>query len=336
MDEKKVRPLIAVDSDIPFIRGRLEPFCDVRYLSQDEFTPVSVRDADGMIIRTRTRCDKALLEGSAVKVIATATIGMDQFNLADCRELGIEVHNSPGCNAPGVAQYVWSSVLRLGLRPEETVIGVVGAGNVGSIVAEWGRDMGASVLLNDPPLESAGGGGFVSLEEMIPRCDVVTVHTPYSKSGDFPTHHLIGEKEIALMKPGAVVINAARGPVTDTRALCRGIREKGVRCVIDCWEGEPHTDPELLSLAEIATYHIAGYSLEGKQRATRMAMTAIADYFGFTPDISGLAAPYIPGKGITPERIAESFDPEPVMRGLRGNPGAFDRLRAEYKYRKEP
>lgn len=330
------RPLIAVDSDIPFIRGRLEGNCDVRYLSQDEFTPSAVRDADGMIIRTRTRCDRRLLEGSRVKVIATATIGMDQFNLDDCRELGIAVYNAPGCNAPGVAQYVWSSLIRLGLSPENTVIGIIGAGNVGSIVAEWGEAMGARVLLNDPPLEAEGRKNLMSLEEMLPQCDVVTLHTPYIKTGNWPTHHLLGEREIGMLKPGAVVVNAARGPVLDTRALCAGIRDKGLRAVIDCWEGEPVVDPELLNLADIATYHIAGYSLEGKQRATRMALSAIARHFGFTPDISGLAEAYVPGRKISPEIIKESFDPMPVMRELLAAPQDFDRLRAAYQYRKEP
>ena len=111
------KPLILIDSYIPYIEGRLEECAEVRYLRPEEFTPVRVRDADALIIRTRTRCDRNLLEGSKVRMIATATIGMDHIDLNYCSDNGITVCNAPGCNAPGVAQYVWSSLLRLGFEP---------------------------------------------------------------------------------------------------------------------------------------------------------------------------------------------------------------------------
>ena len=152
----KKRPRIIVDDNIPFIKGRLEPFADTVYADQFGFTPELVRDADAMVIRTRTRCDENLLKGSKVKIIATATIGMDQFDLGWCRDNGITCRNSPGCNAPGVAQYVWSALLRSGFDPERHTLGVVGCGNVGSIVADWGRRLGADVLVNDPPKAAAG------------------------------------------------------------------------------------------------------------------------------------------------------------------------------------
>lgn len=331
------KPLIAVDSDIPFLCGRLEPFCRVKYLHQSEFNPATVADADAMMIRTRTRCDRRLLSGSNVKMIATATIGMDQFDLPACREMGIKVCNAPGCNAPGVAQYVWSVISRLGV-PEGSTVGIVGVGNVGSIVAEWGRLFGYRILTSDPPAFAAGKNlpEETDLSTLCRESDVVTLHTPMTRDGLHPTYHLISHKELSEMRPGALLINAARGPVTDTKALKQAIASRGIRAAIDCWEGEPQIDLELLKMADVATYHIAGYSTEGKQRATRMALQAIASFFGFEPDVSGLAPDYKPNPNLTLERVAESFDPFPVMKELLADPEAFDTLRADYKYRNEP
>lgn len=332
---KKIK--IAADADIPFLRGRLEPFCEVRYLSQDEFTPANIADADGLMIRTRTRCGRELLAGSNVKIIATATIGMDQFDLPACREMGIKAVNAPGCNAPAVAQYVWSVILRAGV-PEGSVIGIVGAGNVGSIVRDWGRKFGYRVLISDPPAAEEGrlGEPDVPLGELCRRSDVVTLHTPLTRSGVHSTYHLIGEAELAAMKDGALLINAARGAVLDTRALIPHLESGRLHAAIDCWEGEPEIDRDLLRLADTATFHIAGYSAQGKQRATRMALCAISSFFGFEPDFSGLAGDYAEDPRLTPERVVESFDPAPVMDALRNAPERFDRLRAEYQYRDEP
>lgn len=340
MSDKRIH--IVADADIPFLRGRLEPFADMTYVAQDDFAPEVVRDADAMIIRTRTRCDRALLEGSRVRFIATATIGMDQFNREDCTALGIKIVNAPGCNAPAVSQYVWSTLLNLNVDPAEITIGVVGHGNVGTIVADWGRLLGARVLLCDPfkredyerrcvtpPVE------YLPLEELARQADVLTLHTPVTRSGEHPSYHLLGERELALMHDGAIVINAARGPVADNVALAREVCSGRLRAVIDCWEGEPHMLPELLDAADIATYHIAGYSIEGKQRATRMALQAVGEFFGITPDLSGLAAPYQPKTCLNPAQVRSSFDPFALTAQLRANPDAFDTMRAAYKFRPE-
>lgn len=328
-------PLIVADADIPFLRGRLEPYATMRYLGQDEFTKSNIADADAMIIRTRTRCNDALLRGTSVKAIATATIGMDQFNIPECEALGIAVCNAPGCNAPGVAQYVWASLLRIIPDPKGMRLAVVGCGNVGKIVKEWGEMLGAEVKVSDPPLEKQGAIKGYPLEELMQWADAITFHTPYTTSAPHPTHHLLNEQNASLLRREAVVINAARGPVTSTKALKQVIREKNIKAIIDCWEGEPTIDKELLELAHTATYHIAGYSLEGKQRATRMAVKAICDFFGFTPDLSDLAPDYVPGRCFSSQEIISSFDPQPVMTQLRANPEMFDRMRADYKYRKE-
>ena len=333
MNEK---PLIVVDADIPFIQGRLEPFFRVVYVDQFGFTPELVRHAHAMVIRTRTRGNAELLAGSDVEIIATATIGMDQFDLPWCHANGIVTRNAPGCNAPGVAQYVWSSLLRLGFSPEGKRIGVVGCGNVGSIVAQWGHLLGAEVIVSDPPKAEEGVLSYndTPLDELLGTCDAVTLHVPMTRSGEYPTHHLIGERELALMRPGARLVNAARGPVVDNAAWRKAVAEGRVRAFVDTWEGEPDLDRELLRLAEVATFHIAGYSTEGKQRATRMALEAVGRRFGWDIDLSGLAGEYVCPE-LTERKIIDSFDPTPIDEALRADPAAFDTLRRDYVFRPE-
>lgn len=332
------RPHILIDADIPFIHGRLEPLADVKYVSQDDFTPSLVSDADALLIRTRTRCDGALLSNSRVRLIATATIGTDQIDLPWCTAHGITARNSPGCNAPGVAQYVWASLLRMGIEPAKTIIGVVGYGNVGSIVADWGRRLGATVRVCDPPRAEAGytDANYEPLKTLMAECDVVTFHTPLTYSGPHSTFHLADAAKLNLMRPGAILVNAARGPVVDNEALKEAIRKRGLHTVIDTWEGEPVLDTELLGMCDIGTFHIAGYSRQGKERATRMVLEACDDFFGWNTDKSGLAGPRPANEQVTAEAITESFDPYPVMEALRREPQAFERLRKEYIFRDEP
>lgn len=335
-----MKPLrIIVDDNIPFIKGRLEKIAEVEYTDQSGFTPEMVRDADAVVIRTRTRCNEALLGASSVKLVATATIGTDQIDIPWCAANGITVRNAPGCNAPGVAQYVWSALLRTGFDPAKHTLGIVGCGNVGSIVAQWGRMLGARILVNDPLREkelAQKGWRTVSLAELLGQSDAVTLHTPLTRSGEHPTYHLISAPQLALMKPGATIVNAARGPVTDTAALKDAIRDSHLTAIIDTWEGEPKIDTGLLDMARYGTFHIAGYSRQGKQRATRMVLEAVAGYFGVDIDMSGLEPAYRLPAALSAERIMESYDPAGDDEALRAEPARFDELRANYDYRPEP
>lgn len=327
-----MKPRIIIDDNIPFIEGRLEGAADTVYTDQWGFTPELVRDADALIIRTRTRCDESLLEGSKVKTIATATIGTDQIDLDYCRRKGIRVYNAPGCNAPGVAQYVWSALLRSGFDPARHTLGIVGYGNVGSIVGNWGKKLGARILVNDPP---KGMGGKEELAQLLRESDAVTLHTPLTRTGEHATYHLIGEQEIGLLRPGTLLVNAARGPVVEQEALKRRMARGDLRLVIDTWEFEPETDAELLEKAEYATFHIAGYSREGKSRATRMALEGIMEGLGIEADLTGLEGAYLPHERLTAQQIMDSYDPGIDTAALRAAPGEFDRLRREYDYRRE-
>jgi len=310
---------IIVENHIPFIQGKLEAAGhNVSYLPPESFTPGAVRDADALIIRTRTRCDAALLDGSRVRVIATATIGTDHIDLGYCRRHGIAVHNAPGCNAPAVAQYVLSSLDALGLRG--ATLGIVGVGHVGSIVDRWARANGFRTLLCDPPL-----GLPATLDDLAAGADVITFHTPL----DSVTRHMAGREFYAKCRRRPLIINAARGPVVDTAALIEALHSGRVSgAVIDCWEGEPDINRELLGLAAIATPHIAGYSLEGKRRATAMALAAVDPTIRIAQD-SVATAPSM-------SAIAASYDPLKDSLALKSNPEQFEELRNTYDYRPEP
>ena len=327
---------IVIDDNIPYIKGRLEPVADTLYVDQFGFTPENVRDADAIVIRTRTLCNESLLGHSRVRLIATATIGMDQIDIPWCAERGISVNSAPGCNAPGVAQYVWSALLREGFDPVRHTLGVVGCGNVGGIVAEWGRLLGTRVVVSDPPRQRAGiEDDYMPIDKLMAECDAVTLHTPLTRTGEDPTFHLADRAMFARMRPGALLVNAARGPVVDSGALLEELRAGRIRAVLDTWEGEPIVNKELLSLTDYGTFHIAGYSREGKQRATRMALEALEKGLGIVVDKSGLEGAYRPHKAISAEGIMASYDPGTDSDSLKAAPELFDTLRRNYDFRPE-
>ena len=311
---------IIIESHIPFIRGIAESAGhEVEYLAPEDFTPDRIKNADALIIRTRTKCNAALLDGSDVRIIATATIGTDHIDLDYCRRRGIAVHNAPGCNAPAVAQYVLSVIGRL--KPECRCLGIVGVGHVGSIVNRWASANGIKTLLCDPPRAlKESPVGFVSLDEIARRCDVITFHVPLDSS----TRHMIDREFLASVAPDALIINAARGPVADTEALLSASQT----LAIDCWEGEPQINLDLLAKAAVATPHIAGYSLEGKQRATAMALNAVL------PAINLPVAAYTAAPSMS--EIMASYNPMADTAALKSAPRAFETLRNTYPYRPEP
>lgn len=327
---------VVIDNAIPYIKGILEPFAEVVYRPGKFFSPEDVTDADALIIRTRTRCDKALLEGSKVKMIATATIGFDHIDLDYCHKHNIKVVTAAGCNAAGVLQWVAAALAMLsadeGWQPKDKTLSIVGVGNVGSLVEQYAREWGFRVLRCDPPRQQREGGDFLSLEEVAEQSDIITFHTPL----DPTTFHLIDEHLISLMQPDATIINASRGEVASTEALLSAPQ----RLCIDVWEQEPAISRDLLAKAFIATPHIAGYSAQGKANATAMVVEALAKEFG------------LPLKGwypaeVTPARrqaigwedmcrtIADYCDLSAESASLRHSPEAFESLRNNYHFREE-
>lgn len=331
------KPHIVIESNIPFVRGLLDDVAYVNYLTPEEITPEAMRLVEALITRTRTRCNEDLLADSQCKIIASATIGLDHVDVDYCRSRGIEVANAPGCNAPAVAQYVLASVIAAYGDVKDLTIGIVGVGHVGKIVEQWSRQLGMKVLLCDPPrADKEGVEGFVSLTDIAYQADVITFHTPLTKSGLYPTYHLADEHFFCLLRRRPMIINAARGPIVDTQALIGAIKRDIVgRVAIDCWEGEPDINLELLEKVYIATPHIAGYSYQGKVRATQMAVDAVAEKLGLTPKPMVEVVPAGAASDVDAQGIAFSYNPLVDTDNLRSNPSKFEALRNNYNLRME-
>lgn len=329
---------IIVEDKIPYIKGTLERYGDVEYLPSEGIDARVMRDADALLTRTRTRVDASLLEGSRCRFVATATIGTDHIDLDYCRRRGIEVANAPGCNAPAVAQWVLACALTLcAEHPSDLTIGIVGVGHVGSMVERWARQLGYRVLRCDPPRARRGERGFVSLDTIAHEADIITFHTPLTRMGNDATYHLADARFFDTLRGGQLVMNAARGPVVDTAAIIAAIRNGRVaQCAIDTWEGEPAIDRELLRLANIATPHVAGYSHQGKVRATAMVLEAFSQHFGtdVIPPVGATAV--APSESVTAQGVLSSYDPMVDTAELKARPSDFERLRDYYHLRPEP
>jgi len=334
---------ILIDENIPFIKGVFEPYASVEYLPGGAITSHEAADAEVLIIRTRTRCDRSLLEGSRVEMIATATIGIDHIDTGYCASRGIAVTRAAGCNAYGVVQYVMAALIRTGVTPGSR-IAVIGAGSVGGALCRILQASGFVPVPVDPPRAvSEPGTRFYSLEEALSEADAVTLHVPLTTAGPHRTERMADDDFFGMMKRGAVFINSSRGEVVDDDALKRALDNGKVsQAVIDVWNGEPRIDRELLCLAAIATPHIAGYSLQGKAMGTAMVVRAVAARYG----IAELARWWPGGVGAVDHDVELSwseicdgmvhyYDIERDSRMLKEHPDDFERLRNEYEYRCE-
>lgn len=325
-----------IDNAIPYIQSILEPFMDVTYCEGISISAQMVQDADLLIIRTRTRCNRELLEGSDVKLIATATIGFDHIDLEYCRQHNIKVVTAQGCNAAGVLQWVAAALATLsqrdGWQPQEMTLGIVGVGNVGSLVERYARSWGFNVLRCDPPRQACEGGDFLSLEEVARRADIITFHTPLDAS----TYHLVNRTLIDIIKPEATIINASRGEVADTQALLTASQT----LVLDVWENEPAISKSLLDKAFLATPHIAGYSAQGKANATAMVIRAAAEHFSlplhdwYPPQVQSAKRKDISWEEMQ-KSIADHCDLSSESLSFKHHYQEFEQLRNHYAYREE-
>ncbi|WP_417704385.1 4-phosphoerythronate dehydrogenase PdxB [Pseudomonas sp.] len=347
---------IVADENIPLLDEFFAAFGSIRRLPGRGITAADVRDADLLLVRSVTQVSRALLEGSRVRFVGTCTIGTDHLDLDYFAEAGIAWSSAPGCNARGVVDYVLGSVLTLAERedvdPAARVYGVVGAGQVGGRLVTLLEGLGWQVRVCDPPRQAAEGGDFVSLEQIIDECDVISLHTPLDAS----TRHLFGATRLAALKPGTWLINASRGAVVDNAALRSLLPQRpDLKVVLDVWEGEPLADVELAALCQLATPHIAGYSLDGKLRGTAQIYQACCRVLGVAEQVS--LADLLPSPWLSELSIDGSADPAWALasicravydprrddadfrRSLAGDADArragFDRLRKHYPMRRE-
>ena len=326
---------IVVDDKIPYIREALEQLADVVvYKKGSDIGPADVSDADALIVRTRTRCDERLLGGSRVRFVATATIGYDHLATDYLERAGIEWMNCPGCNASSVAQYVRSVLILLkrerGLRPEESTLGVVGCGHVGSLVRAVAEEMGFRVVVSDPPL---------GMEADLRQCDVITYHVPLTREGAYATWHMCDEKFLQSLTRVPYIINSSRGEVVDGDALLSALEAGQVRdAVVDTWEHEPDIDRRLLQRVFIGTPHIAGYSADGKVNADNMVIDGLCKFLGIENNFTILPPP-LPAdfrlSGTEEDRFLQLYNPLHDSRKLKSAPEKFEELRGNYPLRRE-
>ena len=343
---------IVVYDKIPFIREAISQIStDVIYKPGIAISPDDIHDADALIIRTRTRCDEALLKGSKVSFIATATIGYDHLDIEYLKRTHITWTNCPGCNANSVGQYIHSCLLLLekekGYDLSKTTVGLVGVGHVGHAVIEAIRPLGVQILLNDPPqkeaLRKAGKPHefFLKMEELQEKCDIISFHTPLITKGPYPTFHLANKTFFNALKKQPIIINTSRGAVVDNTDVLQALKDGIIRdAIIDTWENEPNINQELLNLIYIGTPHIAGYSADGKANATRMALTALCNHFHL-PVTFQIRVPQLPEEELPAPNLTETeralvlYNPHADSLKLKSHPTMFEELRGNYPLRRE-
>lgn len=351
---------ILADENIPLVEAFFGSFGEIRRQPGRAFSADALAEADVLLVRSVTRVNADLLAGSPVRFVGTCTIGTDHLDQDYLAAADIAWASAPGCNARGVVDYVLGSLLALaevaGCRLDERCYGVVGAGQVGSRLVEVLRGLGCRVLVCDPPRQEREGGDFVSLDEVLEHCDAISLHTPLSADGRWPTRHLLDVERLARLRPGAWLINASRGAVVDNAALhALLMRRPDVEAVLDVWEGEPLVDVALAERCRIATPHIAGYSLEGKARGTAQIYRAFCAHLGLQPELeldSLLPEAWLPQLTLHADADPDwavaalcraVYDPRrddaDFRRSLRGGEperrAEFDRLRKAYPPRRE-
>lgn len=342
------RMKIVIDDKIPFLRGVLEPHAEVLYQPGGQISREHLRGADCLIVRTRTRCDQKLLEGTGVKFIGTATIGFDHIDTKWCEENGITWTNAPGCNSGAVAQYITAALHemadRLGFDLKDKTLGIIGVGHVGKKVEMIARELGMKVILNDPPRErDEGPSAFTDLRTLLSNSDIITIHVPLNREGQDKTYQMIGREFLETLKPGAILINSSRGEILSEEVVLKWMTEclsnsgsslvtRHSSLVLDVWPNEPEINQDLLGLTSIATPHIAGYSVEGKYNATKMMVEAVSQHFQLIASVLPLSL-----EGIEVKSTGQ-LAPYDIMaddRRLRKSPKTFEQQRNSYPERWE-
>ncbi|MBB6153793.1 erythronate-4-phosphate dehydrogenase [Pseudomonas sp. JAI115] len=352
--------LIVADENIPLLDAFFAGFGEIRRVPGRSIDRATVEQADVLLVRSVTNVNRALLEGSKVRFVGTCTIGTDHLDLDYFNEAGISWSSAPGCNARGVVDYVLGSLMTLaeieGVDLPQRTYGVIGAGEVGGRLIKVLKGLGWNVKVCDPPRQAAEGGDYVSLEQIIEQCDVISLHTPLTRTGEGATWHLFDEQRLQQLQPGTWLINAARGPVVDNAALRKVLlAREDLQAVLDVWEAEPEVDVALAELCVLATPHIAGYSLDGKQRGTAQIYQAYCAFIGQLPSIQ--LSDLLPASWLSEVTLHADSDPAWALamlcrgvydprrddadfrRSLVGNVteqrAAFDVLRKQYPLRRE-
>ena len=350
---------IVCSRNMPFVEEAFRTLGETTIFDGRDITAKEVRDADLLAIRSTTKVNAALLDGSRVRFVGTATIGTDHLDIDYLENHSVHWCYSPGCNANSVSEYIAAVLLcfanRHGFTLQGKTLGVVGVGNVGRRVVAKAEALGLRVLQNDPPRRRAEAptDTFVELDQLLAESDIVTTHVPMTKNGPDPTYHMANDAFFACMRPGAIFVNAARGPVVNTDALLAAMNGGALAHVaLDTWEGEPAIRKDALDAVDLGSPHTAGYSFEGKVAGTVMVYEEACRFLGieatWTPD-DLLPPPALPrvevdAEGRSTEEalwevVQQLYDVEREDAALRQetqDPAKrFDDLRKRYAVRRE-
>ncbi|SER09383.1 erythronate-4-phosphate dehydrogenase [Rosenbergiella nectarea] len=346
---------IVVDENMPYAQELFSRKGEVVRVPGRPLPVDELQDAQALMVRSVTPVTTQLVANTPLAFVGSATAGTDHVELADLEAAGVAFSAAPGCNAIAVVEYVLSALLLLAERDGyalcDKTIGIVGVGNVGSRLQARCEALGMKVLLCDPPRADRGEKeDFLSLESVATQADILTFHTPLIKQGAYPTWHCVDRDLLEKLPLGCVLINACRGAVVDNQALKQVLTERhDLSVVLDVWEPEPHLDQQLLAQVDIATAHIAGYTLEGKVRGTTQLYEAWTAFIGQPESIALselLPQPDISAVDVTGEfsqsllkRLAHLvYDvrrDDALLRLHIADEGGFDRLRKQYQERRE-
>lgn len=346
---------ILVDENMPYAEQLFRQLGEVKAVSGRPLPINELDDSDALMVRSITKVNKSLLSGKPVKFVGTATAGFDHVDLAWLKQQQIGFSSAPGCNAIAVVEYVFSALMVLaeqeGFQLTDKVVGIVGVGNVGGRLAKRLRALGVNVLLCDPPRADKGDDDvFHPLATLLQDADILTFHTPLNKSGHYNSYHLINENNLDKLPEGRILINASRGEVIDNQALLATLEKgKALRVVLDVWEPEPDLSLALLDKVDIATPHIAGYTLEGKARGTTQVFEAYCDFIGQPQQVelsTLLPAPVVSTISVQGELtqtllkqlmhlVYDVRRDDAPLRNVAGIKGEFDKLRKLYPVRRE-
>ncbi|WP_245869145.1 4-phosphoerythronate dehydrogenase, partial [Vibrio fujianensis] len=347
---------ILIDENMPYAESLFCQLGEVILKPGRTLTADDLIDIDALMIRSVTKVDEHLLaKANRLKFVGTATAGVDHVNQTLLAERGIFFTAAPGCNKVGVAEYVFSILMVLaqqqGFSVWDKTVGIIGAGQVGSYLAECLTGLGIKVLLNDPPKQSQGDEReFTPLPVLLEKADVITLHTPITYDGEWPTHHLIDEAVLQHLRSDQILINAARGPVVDNQALKVRLQQRdGFSAALDVFEFEPQVDATLLPLLAFATPHVAGYGLEGKARGTTMIFNRYSEFLGQA--LWANPSSLLPVAPIPEVTLHQKWDEatllsltqliydvrrdDALFRRDIGKPGGFDQMRKQYWDRRE-
>lgn len=346
---------ILADENMPYVSELFGKFSNITFKNGREIIPQDLQNIDVLLVRSITQVNDDLLsQADSLKFVGSATIGTDHLDKTALKNRNITWSNAPGCNAIAVAQYVFSALVNLSagqqFNLEDKTLAIVGAGNIGKKLSALCDVLSINHFLCDPLLEQAGEvGDYRSMNEVI-KADIISLHVPITKTGDYPTYHMFDADLLAQLKSNAILINSCRGDVIDNNALVEHMkRTPEFTAVIDVWQNEPTINHELLALVDIATPHIAGYSLEGKARGTFMLYEKWCQMTEQSIDYSlSSLLPVATVNTITLEnelqaddikqlvRLAYDIrDDDDLIRHFGKSGKGFDNLRKQYKVRRE-